>query len=85
MSGEEWWLTGFLVVLGGCLVCRWSWDVWRRPDKVCWWCCGRGRVFSESVVLRRVVSGRCLWCRGRPVRLRLAARVLGWTRNSGPR
>lgn len=58
------------------------WDVWRRPDKACTWCEGKGRILADSFFLRRLTGGSCLFCRDNPWRLRRVARWLGWTYNS---
>lgn len=58
------------------------WDVWRRPDKACTWCEGKGRVLADSFFLRRLTGGSCLFCQDNPWRMRRVARWLGWTYNS---
>lgn len=66
------------VVLVGCYL----YDVWRRPDKACRWCGGRGQILGSSMFLNRLVGGNCLVCRGQPWRMRRVARWFGWNRHS---
>lgn len=69
-------------VIAGVVLVIYLWDVWRRPDKACTWCEGKGRVLANSLFLHRLTGGSCLFCRDNPWRLRWMARILGWTYNS---
>lgn len=71
-------LTG--VALG--LVSVVLYSAWRRPDKACRWCGGKGVVLGCSPVLGRLVGGRCWFCKGQPWRVRRLSYWLGWDRNS---
>jgi hypothetical protein len=75
----QWWPLAVGGVVGGVV---YLWDVWRRPDVACWWCCGVGRVFRLTWGGRRV-SGLCRLCRNERYHLRWVAKTLGWTRHSG--